>query len=76
MNTVNALKIQVDVWLGNRIISTEFTILPHLKDNRTLLGCDFLDKAHIILNIPMNAWYVCGNNERKFQFLKNLILEN
>ncbi|CAK9829599.1 Activity-regulated cytoskeleton associated protein 1 [Anthophora retusa] len=48
-------KVQVtelETALQDRTIKTKFIVLPGSKNNRTLLGVDFIDDAGIILNIP------------------------
>lgn len=67
--TLNILKADVNVSIGGRQISLTFTVLPHLKYNNTLLGCDFLQKAQIVLDIPQQKWYFCDDPGKRFEFV-------
>lgn len=63
------LQTTADVTIQNRVVPTTFTVLPHLQDNHTLLGVDFLDKAGIVLNIPENCWFFYDLPTQKFNFV-------
>lgn len=69
-HSVNVLKTEVNVLIAGRQIPVTFTILPHLTQNNTLLGCDFLQKAQIVLNIPHRNWYFCDDPEHCFEFVE------
>lgn len=38
---MNALTVQVPVKIIDRVVSSEFIVLPELTNNKTLLGADF-----------------------------------
>ncbi|KAL0820798.1 hypothetical protein ABMA28_006615 [Loxostege sticticalis] len=50
------LTVAVPISLCNRIVPTTLIILPESRENRTLLGVDFLQDAGMILNIPQMTW--------------------
>ncbi|KAF9413744.1 hypothetical protein HW555_008190 [Spodoptera exigua] len=42
--------------LNGRNIATRFIVLQEARDNRTLLGVDFLQKAGVVINMPQYTW--------------------
>lgn len=70
------LKVNVDVTIENRVVPTTFTVLPHLKNNRTLLGVDFSEKAKIVLNVPENCWYFCDSPTERHLFFNETDIPN
>ncbi|GFW68618.1 retrovirus-related Pol polyprotein from transposon 297 [Trichonephila clavipes] len=48
--TIMALSTIVDLYIEDKVIPTEFLVLPEAKGNRTLLGLDFLNAAGIVLD--------------------------
>lgn len=44
------------VQVADRKFLTNFIVLPDSKDNRTLLGIDFLENAGIVINAPQRTW--------------------
>ncbi|XP_052740236.1 uncharacterized protein LOC112054640 [Bicyclus anynana] len=65
----NLLITAVEVTLGKRTIPITLSVLPDAKDNRTLLGIDFLDSAGIILNLPQRFWTFADMPDERFDFL-------
>ncbi|CAK9827489.1 hypothetical protein ANTRET_LOCUS5177 [Anthophora retusa] len=64
-------KVQVtelETTLQGRTIKTKFIVLPGSKNNRTLLGVDFIDDAGIILNIPQRSWSYADTLEVQYDF--------
>ncbi|KAJ8716980.1 hypothetical protein PYW08_005379 [Mythimna loreyi] len=56
----------VPVSLCGRIIPTNFIVLPESHDNRTLLGCDFLEDANMALNVPQRLFHFLDDPGRKY----------
>lgn len=67
-NTV--LKTSAEVVIMNRSVNIEFMVLPESKNECTLLGTDFLQKAGIVLNIPGKSWYFDNDTTKIFRFVK------
>ncbi|KAL0878922.1 hypothetical protein ABMA27_003919 [Loxostege sticticalis] len=49
--------VTVPVSLCGRTFLTNFIVLPKSRDNKTLLGIGFLEKAGIILDLPQFTWH-------------------
>ncbi|GFQ67934.1 hypothetical protein TNCT_641501 [Trichonephila clavata] len=49
--TITALRTVVDLYIEDKVIPTEFLVLPEAKGNKTLLGLDFLNAAGIVLDV-------------------------
>lgn len=47
----------VPIKLKGRTFEIDFIIFPDARDNRTLLGIDFLEKAGIVPVLPQRCWY-------------------
>lgn len=45
------LNTTIDIKIVGRIITLKLTVIPSLTTNHTLLGCDFLDKAKVVLDV-------------------------
>ncbi|GFX11356.1 transposon Tf2-6 polyprotein [Trichonephila clavipes] len=52
------------VILEGRKFKIPFIILPDAKNNSTLLGVDFLEKAGIVLNFRKNCWTFCDDSQK------------
>jgi hypothetical protein len=65
-------KIDIEL-MGKRIPTTLFA-LPTAKDNRTLLGTDFLSKAGICLDTQNRKWYFNCNPRKRFNFEKDAFI--
>lgn len=61
-----------EIRIGNRIRKIRFIYLPKSKNNRTLLGMDFLDQAGIVLNIPQRYWHFDDEPKTRFNFTNPL----
>ena len=48
----NCLTTTCKIEIGKRNFDIQFIVLPDAKQNRTLLGVDFLETAGIVLNMP------------------------
>lgn len=59
----------VDVTVGKRTLPITLTVLADAKDNRTLLGIDFLESAGIILHLPQRTWSFIDKPDEMFEFL-------
>lgn len=66
---VKIRKTQVKVEIAGKQIPTTFIVLPHLSNNNTLLGCDFLARAKIILDIAAGKWFFRDDPGQTFNFL-------
>ena len=62
------LQTEVDVSIHGKTVKTEFLILPELRNNRTLLGTDFISKAGIMLDIANGGWYFSSTPHKSFNF--------
>lgn len=59
---------QVEIEIEGRSFKINLFALPTAKDNRTLLGTDFLRSAGIVLDLPNHRWYYHDNPKQKFRF--------
>lgn len=65
---VEAYKTCVDIGLEGRTIKTNLIALPHAKENRTLLGTDFLQDAGVVLDLKGRKWFFKDVPHRKYDF--------
>ncbi|GFV50214.1 hypothetical protein TNCV_621271 [Trichonephila clavipes] len=70
--TGEALTTQVMVEIEGRSVLTKFIILPKAKENRTLLGTDFLSSAGLVLDVKNTCWYFWDNPTHKYPFGEEL----
>ena len=61
-------KAQVVIEIEGRMFLITLFALPTAKDNRTLLGTDFLRSAGIVLDLINHNWYYHDNPKQKFRF--------
>ncbi|GFY68324.1 retrovirus-related Pol polyprotein from transposon opus [Trichonephila inaurata madagascariensis] len=61
------------VLLEGRKFKTPFIILPDAKNNSTLLGVDFLEKAGIVLNFEKELLDFCDDSRKSYNFIVALI---
>ncbi|GFU08645.1 retrovirus-related Pol polyprotein from transposon 17.6 [Nephila pilipes] len=64
--TGEAFTTQVMVEIEGRSVLTRFIILPKAKENRTLLGTDFLSSAGLVLDVKNDCWYFWDNPTHKY----------
>ncbi|GFY41385.1 transposon Ty3-G Gag-Pol polyprotein [Trichonephila inaurata madagascariensis] len=57
------------VLLEGRKFKNPFIILPDDKNNSTLLGVDFLEKAGIVLNFRKSCWAFCDDSRKSYNFV-------
>ncbi|GBN02115.1 Transposon Ty3-I Gag-Pol polyprotein [Araneus ventricosus] len=67
-SNAQVLTTQVNVQIKNRVVRTKFIILPDSKDNRTLLGLDFLQDAGVGIALKSLKWYFSDNPHKSFPF--------
>ncbi|GFT79672.1 retrovirus-related Pol polyprotein from transposon opus [Nephila pilipes] len=70
-NEVEAYTTCVDVGLEGKVIKTNLIALSHAKENRTLLGTDFLKDAGVVLDLKDRNWYFNDFPRRKFEFAED-----
>ncbi|GFU43008.1 uncharacterized protein TNCV_3141461 [Trichonephila clavipes] len=70
--TGEALTTQVMVEIEGKSVLTKFIILPKAKENRTLLGTDFLSSAGLVLDVKNTCWYLWDNPTHKYPFGEEL----
>lgn len=58
-----------NILLEGREFKTPLIVLPDAKNNSTLLGIDFLQKAKIVLNLADNKWNFADEPQRKYSFV-------
>ncbi|XP_061395673.1 uncharacterized protein LOC133331290 [Musca vetustissima] len=63
------------IGIGGRSLDIKFLIFPDDKNNRTLLGTDFLEHAQIVLNMGQRYWHFEGNPIQVFDFAEEWPLE-
>lgn len=63
----NVLSFEALIELCGRSFKTQFLVLLESRDNRTLLGIDFLQKAGIILNIAQFTCKYIESPEKEFE---------
>ncbi|CAB3242153.1 unnamed protein product [Arctia plantaginis] len=68
--TSKLLTAEVNICIGQRNLPISFTVLPEAKDNRTLLGIDFLESSGIVLNLPQRCWHYIDEPEREHKILQ------
>ncbi|CAB3247287.1 unnamed protein product [Arctia plantaginis] len=68
--TSKLLTAEVNICIGQRNLPISFTVLPEAKDNRTLLGIDFLESSGIVLNLPQRCWHYIDEPEREHTILQ------
>ncbi|KNC26066.1 hypothetical protein FF38_14143 [Lucilia cuprina] len=64
----NVYSTIVDIIIGNRLKRIRFICLPKAKDNRTLLGIDFLEQAGIVMDLAQRTWHYKDEPQMIFQF--------
>ncbi|GFV07318.1 transposon Tf2-9 polyprotein [Trichonephila clavipes] len=72
LTTGEAPTTQVMVEIEGRSVLTKFIILPKAKENRTLLGTDFLRSAGLVLDVKNTCWYFWDNPTHKYPFGEEL----
>ncbi|KAI8116348.1 hypothetical protein CVS40_11568 [Lucilia cuprina] len=72
----NVYSTIVDIIIGNRLKRIRFICLPKAKDNRTLLGIDFLEQAGIVMDLAQRTWHgITKKNLRRYLNLNQNILK-
>ncbi|XP_073821670.1 uncharacterized protein [Musca autumnalis] len=64
-----------NIGIGGRSLDIKFLIFPDDKNNRTLLGSDFLEQAQIVLNMGQRYWHFEGSPSQVFDFAEEWPLE-
>ncbi|GFT84050.1 uncharacterized protein TNCV_1149401 [Trichonephila clavipes] len=72
---VEVYTTSVVIRLAERVIRTPLIALPYAKENQTLLGMDFLQKADIVLNLKHRNWFFNDTPRRTFDFVKEAIMQ-
>ncbi|GFS75118.1 CCHC-type domain-containing protein [Nephila pilipes] len=70
-NEVEAYTTCVDVGLEGKVIKTNLIALSLAKENRTLLGTDFLKDDGVVLVLKDRNWYFNDFPRRKFEFAED-----
>ncbi|GFS59380.1 hypothetical protein TNCV_3725301 [Trichonephila clavipes] len=65
-------QIMVEIQGRSHTVLTKFIILLKAKENRTLLGTDFLSSAGLVLDVKNTCWYFWGNPTHKYPFGEEL----
>lgn len=60
--------------IGGRCLNIKFLIFPGDKNNRTLIGTDFLEQAQIVLNMGQQHWHFEGCPSQVFDFAEEMPL--
>ncbi|GFU04449.1 retrovirus-related Pol polyprotein from transposon 17.6 [Trichonephila clavipes] len=71
--TIMTLSTVVDLYIEDKVIATEFLVLPEAKGNKTLLGLDFLNAAGIVLDVQGGKWHFSGNPRKQYKFFKKTL---
>lgn len=69
---VQALIFEVEVKILNKVIPLSLVSIPEHKQNRTLLGLDFIELANIVLNLPNGQWYFSVTPQYTYLFEDNV----
>ena len=56
--------------LTGRTLHTDFIVLPESRDNRILLGCDFIQDVRAVINAQQGYWYFIYKPERKLRYFR------
>lgn len=59
------------IGIGGRSLDITFLIFPEEKNNRTLIGTDFMEQAGIVLNMGQQYWYFENCPTQVFDFAEN-----
>ncbi|GFX71261.1 hypothetical protein TNCV_3410311 [Trichonephila clavipes] len=63
----------VDLCIKDKVIPTEFIVLPETKGNKTLFGLDFLNAAGIVSDVQGGKWHFSGNPRKQYKFFKKAL---
>ncbi|XP_036322142.1 uncharacterized protein LOC118736151 [Rhagoletis pomonella] len=63
------------ITIDGRTLDIHFIVLPNAKNNRTLVGADFMEQAGIVLNMGQRYWYFENEPTEHFDFADPLPLE-
>ena len=66
----------VTLQMEGRTFKVALLAFPDARDNRTLLGANFLKKAGIVLNLRGNNWHFTSNPRRHFHFVEPFQLQS
>lgn len=58
----------VDIIIAKRLKRIRFICLPNAKDNRTLLGIDFLEQSGIVMDLAQRTWHFKDEPSKIFEF--------
>lgn len=61
--------------VGGKSFDIDFLVFPEDKNNRTLLGTDFMELANIVLNMGQKHWHFEGCPTEVFDFAQELPVE-
>ena len=64
----NCLTTTYKIEIGKRNVDIQFIVLPDAKQNRTLLGVNFLENAVIVLNMPQRYWFFEQQPDEHYDF--------
>ncbi|GBN19630.1 hypothetical protein AVEN_6785-1 [Araneus ventricosus] len=70
--TMEAYIAPVSIEVEGRTVYIDMLALPKAKDNRTLLGSDFLGKSGIVLDLKNRSWYFSHKLHHKICFKEDL----
>ena len=62
------LSTVVNIQIGKRIKLMRLIYLPNAKDNRTLIGIDFIEQCGIGLDCAQKIWYYKDEPQKVFDF--------
>lgn len=58
----------VKIIIGKRLKRIRFICLPNARNNRTLLGIDFLEQAGMVMDLAQKTWYFKDAPKELFSF--------
>ncbi|XP_047987218.1 uncharacterized protein LOC125227069 [Leguminivora glycinivorella] len=65
----DVMSITVPVKICDRTVPTTFVVLPHAKENKTLLGMGFIEDAGMVINIPQRSWNFVERPDTNYDFI-------
>ncbi|GFS58115.1 hypothetical protein NPIL_484331 [Nephila pilipes] len=58
-----------------RVIRTTLIAFSYAKENKTLLGTNFLQNAGFVLNLKHSDWFFSDSPHQTYDFIKEVIIQ-
>lgn len=70
--TINVMTTICNVFLGNRFLEIKIIFFSNAKNEKSLLGTDFLEQNGIVLNMAQRYWFFEDEPKQKYSFTNPL----